>query len=82
MVLEVKLLILRCAKANPVAPKMPFSFKKFTAVTRREYTVSSKCTGPRLCATKQMTMSNIIQLKSDYYATPHTDYHGSQNNKS
>lgn len=82
MVLEVKLLILRCAKVNPVTPKMPFSFQKFTAVTRRKYTVSSKCTGPRLCATKQTTMSNIIQLKSVNYATLHTDYQGSQNNKS
>jgi len=61
---------------------MPYSFQKFTAVTVRKYTVSYNCTGSRLCATKQKTLSNIIQLKSDHSAPLHTDYQHSQNNKS
>ena len=77
-----ELMILRCAKAKPVTPKMPYSFQKFTAVTVRENTVSYNCTGSRLCVTKQKTLSNIIQLKSDHSAPLHTDYQGSQNNKS
>lgn len=77
-----ELMILRCAKAKPVTPKMPYSFQKFTAVTVRENTVSYNCTGSRLCVTKQKTLSNIIQWKSDHSAPLYTDYQGSQNNKS
>ena len=61
---------------------MPYSFQKFTAVTVREYTVSYNCTGSTSCATKQKTLSNIIQLKSDHSAPLNTDYQGSQNNNS
>lgn len=61
---------------------MPYSFQKFTAVTTRKYALSYKCTGSRVCATKQKTLSNIIQLKSDHSAKLHTDYQDSQNNKS
>lgn len=48
---------------------MPYSFQECTAVTIRKYTVSYKCTGSKLCATKQKTLSNIIQLKSDHCNT-------------
>lgn len=82
MALAVKFLTMGCAKTKPVTPKMPYSFQEFTAVTTIKYAVSYKCTGSRLCATKQKTLSNIIQFKSDHSATLHTDYQGSQDNKS